>query len=203
MSMAARLQLTFPCNYQIEPLDRVPMLIAEPRQFVFPKEVEEIERGAVIVRVRPQNGQRWIGTFARGFDSETAITGLFSTPHPDWLCAVSGGYAYLVNADRPEEWHFVKSRPVLETRAVSEANVLLFADFQTLSGFTADAILWHSAALSWEGLKITTINGHELQGLGWDAIRDCEVPFRVDLRTGGHTGGAAPKVAQYRRHVAG
>jgi hypothetical protein len=201
--MAIHLQLTFPCNYQVEPLDRLPMLIEDPQQFVFPKDVEEVERGALIVRVRRQNEQRWIGTFAKGFDSETATTGLFSTPHPDWLCAVSGGYAYVVNAQHPEQWHFVKSRPVLETRAISEANALTFADFQTLSGFTADATLWQSAPLSWEGLKITAIKGNELQGFGWDAIQDRDVPFTVDLRTGQHTGGTAPKVAQYHRHMAG
>lgn len=199
--MIVRLQLSFPCSYQLESLDRIPMLIEEPRQFVFPQQVEEVEGGALIVRVRPHNGQTWIGTFAKGFDSEAAITGLFSTPHRDWLCAVSGGYAYLVNTEHPEQWHFVKSRPVLETRAVSEA--FIFADFQTISGFTADATLWQSAPLSWEGLKITAINHHELQGLGWDAIQDREIPFSVDLRTGEHTGGAAPKVAQHHRHVAG
>src|SRR5262249_11337437 len=159
---------------------------------VFPKQVEEVERGALIVRVRPQSGRTWIGTFAKGFDSETAISGLFSAPHPDWLCAVSGGYAYLVNSHNPAKWHFLRSQPVLEIRAVIQAKVLLFADFQTICGFTANETLWQSAPLSWEGLKITAINHHELQGLGWDAIQDREIPFSVDLRTGEHTGGAAP-----------
>jgi hypothetical protein len=189
-------ELTFPRTYQTELLDRLPMRIEEPRQFVFPKQAEEVERGALIVRVQPNGGARWIGTFARGFDSEKAITGLFSTPHPDWLCVVCGGYAYVVNTKHPEQWHFVKSRPVLEIRSAIVAGILIFADFQTISGFTSDAALWQTPPLSWEGLKITAINHTELQGLGWDAIQDREVRFTINLHTGHHVGGAAPKMVQ-------
>jgi hypothetical protein len=196
-------EFTFPRFYQAEILDRLPMLIEEPRQLVFPKRVEEVERGALIVRVRPQTRKQWVGIFARGFDSERAITGLFSTPHADWLCAVSGGYAYLVNANQPEQWHFVKSRPVVEIRAAGHAAVLILADFQTISGFTSEARLWQTAPLSWEGLKISVFSGHELQGLGWDALQDRDIPFTVNLHTGEHAGGAAPKVTQHHSHLAG
>ena len=193
----------FPSSYQAELLDRLPTLIEEPRQFVFPAQIEEVERGALIVRVRPQTVQQWVGIFARGFDSERAITGLFSTPHADWLCAVSGGYAYLVDANQPEQWHFVKARPVVEIRTAIDAGALIFADFQSVSGFTSEARLWQTAPLSWEGLKITAINDLELQGLGWDAFRDRDIPFTVHLHTGEHRGGAAPKVAQHHSHLVG
>jgi len=194
--VAVQPQFTFPYTYQIELLDRLPMLIEEPRQFFFPREVEEVERGALIVRVRPNGGVRWIGTFARGFDSEKAITGLFTTPHPDWLCVVCGGYGYVVNTKHPEQWHLVKARPILEIRTAESAGCLIFADFQTVSGFTSEGILWQSAPLSWEGLKITVIKDDELQGLGWDAMQDRETPFTVNLQTGEHKGGAAAKVVQ-------
>src|SRR5436305_395953 len=103
-----QVEITFPCTYQFQILERLPMLIEEPRQFLFPEDVEEAERGALIVRICPENSQAWVGIFAKGFDA--GLTGVFSTPNPEWLCAVSGGYAYLVNA-QPEQWHFVKSRP--------------------------------------------------------------------------------------------
>src|SRR5262245_9493225 len=195
--------LTFPRSYQAEILHRLPMLIEEPRQFVFPTQVEEAEHGALIVRVRPQTGQQWIGIFAKGFDSERAITGLLATPHSDWLCAVSGGYAYLVDANHAEQRHFVKSRPVVEIQMAGDARVLIFADFQTISGCTSEGGLLQTAPLSWEGLKITAINGDELQGLGWDARQDRDIPFTIDLHTGRHAGGAAPKLAQHHSHFTG
>jgi hypothetical protein len=43
--------------------------------------------------------------------------------------------------------------------------------------------------LSWEGVRVTGVDGDELHGFGWNLQTDKEVEFAVDLRTGVHTGG--------------
>ncbi len=192
---APRIEFAFPHEYQVEALSRLPMRIEEPRQFIYPTQTEEVERGALLLRVLPEGSPGFVAVFALGYDSQNVVHGIFSTPHPRWLCAVCGGYAYLVDVTDPQRWRLVLSRPVLEVRMALDAQVLLFVDFQTISGFTAGQALWQSAPLSWEGLRIDAVSGHELIGHGWDAIADREVPFTVDLITGQHQGGAAPKGA--------
>jgi hypothetical protein len=190
----AHIEFAFSADYQVEILEHRPMLIEEPRQFVYPKEVEEGDRGALIARVRPKRAQSFVGIFALGFDSAKVINAIFSTPNPHWVCAVSGGYGYLVNVTDPAQWLAVRSRPVVNVRSAVEVRTLLFTDFQTISGFTAEASEWQTGLLSWEGIRLEAIEGNELKGYGWDALRDTEVPFTVDPRTGTHSGGATPRV---------
>lgn len=162
----------------------------EARRYYFPEFVEEIERGALIVRVHPQQGLDWSGVFALGYESPNVLTGVYATPHAEWLCAVAGGYGFVANAAAPNEWKRVGSNPVVGMRAVHEAGVLLLWDFHTISGFTREARLWQTPPLTWEGLTITEAAGGKLRGRGWDAITDREYDFEVDLATGAHSGGA-------------
>jgi len=39
-------------------------------------------------------------------------------PDPDWLCAISGGYAYLIDTTAPERFVHLRYRPVLEVLTV-------------------------------------------------------------------------------------
>jgi hypothetical protein len=43
--------------------------------------------------------------------------------------------------------------------------------------------------LSWEGLRVTGVEDGVLRGFGWDLMKDVEVEFAVDLRTGEASGG--------------
>jgi hypothetical protein len=188
------IEFAFPADYEVEILKHRPMLIEEPRQIVYPKEVEEGDQGALIARIRPKQARSFVGIFALGFDSAKVIHAVLSTPHPHWMCAVSGGYGYLVKVTDPAQWLTVRSRPVVDVRAAGEARTLLFTDFQTVSGFTAGASEWQTGLLSWEGIRLEAIEGNELRGYGWDALRDAEVPFTIDIHTGTHSGGAIPTV---------
>jgi len=44
--------------------------------------------------------------------------------------------------------------------------------------------VWESKKLSDEGLTITSIEGGNLHGLGWNLISDKETPFTLDLQSG-------------------
>ena len=48
---------------------------------------------------------------------------------------------------------------------------------------------WESARLSWEGVRIVSIDDDVLHGVGWNLLTDREVAFSVDLLTGQHQGG--------------
>jgi hypothetical protein len=182
------IDLTFPHTWSVEVLEKRP-LIAPSRQFVYPQQVEEVERGALELLVKPTSGDTFLATCALGFADPTAPTGVWSCPDPEWLCAVSGGYAYLIHTLQPQQWSQIPYRPVLNVRALKEQQLLLFVGHHSILAWGRDGQAWQSERLSWEGIEITDIVGDTLCGLGWDLMTDKDVPFAIDLKTGEHTGG--------------
>lgn len=175
--------LSFPHSWQAQILQERPLILPR-RHFIYPRQAEEIERGALEVTVRPREGEPFLGTFALGFADPAVPSGLWSCPAEDELCAVAGGYAYIVNTLRPEQWTHLAFRPVLEIQAVPSHALLLFAGHYALVAWGPGGRAWESPRLSSEGLRITEIAGDQLQGFGWDLLTDREVPFTLDLRTG-------------------
>lgn len=190
----ATVDLTFAHEWTAEILRARPLILPK-RQFVYPKYAEEVERGALEVMVRPAGGgspessDAFLGTFALGFADPAAPTGVWSCPDPKWICAVSGGYAYLVNTQRPEEFAQIEYHPVLEVRVLPEWGLLLFAGHYSLLAWGVSGKAWQTARLSWEGVQITGIEGRWLRGMGWDMRTDRDVPFKVDLETGEQASG--------------
>jgi hypothetical protein len=182
------LDLTFPHSWVVEILESRP-LIAPVRQFVYPQQVEEVERGALELLVTPVKGDKFLATCALGFANQAAPTGIWSCPDPDWLCAVSGGYAYLIHTLDPLQWIMIPYRPVLSICALHEQQLLLFIGHHSILAWGSNGKAWESARLSWEGIEITDVVGDTLCGLGWDLMTDSDVPFALDLKTGEHTGG--------------
>lgn len=179
----SRVDYTFPRSWEAEILRARPAILPQ-RRFVYPQEAEEVERGALEVMVRPAQGAPFLATFALGFADPLAGTGLISCPDRDEMCAVSGGYAYIVDTREPERFTHLPFRPVLEVRSLREHGLLLFAGHYALLAWGEDGQAWQTGRLSAEGVRIETIRGNELQGFGWDLLTDTEVPFTVDLRTG-------------------
>ena len=184
---APQLHLDFAHDWQAEILERRP-LIAPSRQFVYPQQVEEVERGALEVLVRPPANPPFLGTFALGFADSVVPSGVWSCPDPAWFCAVAGGYAYMVDGAHPERWTQIAYRPVLLVRALLQQRLLLFAGHHSLLAWGRDGKAWETARLSWEGVKILDVNGSLLTGLGWDLMADREFEFQIDLRTGERAG---------------
>jgi hypothetical protein len=182
---APKLDLRFAHTWQAEALVARP-LILPLRHFVYPRDAEEVERGALEVLIRPQgeNAQPFLATCALGFRDPAAPTGLWSTPEPEKICAVAGGYAYLIDTTAPERFTMIPYRPVLEVRAVVEANRLLFVGHRSILAWGRDGQAWESEKLSDEGVTITAIEKGVLRGMGWSMRTDKESEFAVDLRTG-------------------
>ncbi len=184
---------SFAHPWQAEILNKPP-LIAPARQYVYPQAVEEVERGALQILLWSQPGVAPVlATFALGFADPALPHGVWTCPNPKQMCAIAGGYAYIVETDRPEEWMQIPYRPVISVHALAEQRLLLFAGFHAIWALGTEGQAWETARLSWEGLRITEIQGQELHGFGWNLATDADVPFTVDLATGHHTGGASPR----------
>jgi hypothetical protein len=175
--------LSFPHSWEAQILAARP-LILPPRHFVYPTHVEEVERGALEVMVRPQNAPEFLATCAVGFRDSAVPTGLWSAPNPNDLCAVSGGYAYILHTGAPERFHMIPYRPVLQVLAAVEARLLLFVGHRGILAWGAEGHAWESDKLSDEGVMITGIDGAVLRGSGWNMFTDRETPWVLDLRSG-------------------
>lgn len=175
---------SFPHQWEVEILHARP-LILPPRNFVYPAQAEEVERGALEVLVRPRAGEpAFLATCALGFKDSAVPTGIWACPAAEELCAVSGGYAYVIDSTAPERFTMITYRPVLEVRAAVEAGLLLFVGHYAILAWGAGGQAWQSEKLSDEGVTVTAVDGGLLRGLGWNLMTDKETSFVLDLRTG-------------------
>ncbi len=179
---------SFPAEWRAEVIRTRPLIL--PRRHVtYPAEVEEVERGALEVMIRPALEEGFLATCALGFASPAVPTGVWSCPDPAMLCAVAGGYAYMIDTRDPKNWQQVGYRPVTEVRPLTDAGLLVFASFHSIEAWGATGRLWQSAKLSWEGVRLGEAAAGQLHGWGWDMRTDREMEFAVDLATGRHSGG--------------
>lgn len=192
---SSTIDFAFPHTWQAEILSSRP-LILPPRHFVYPREADEIERGALEVWVRPRSAEPFLATCALGFRDVAVPTGLWSTPRSAEICAVSGGYAYLIDTAAPERFTMVAYRPVMEVRSAVTEGLLLFVDHCRILAWGRDGRAWESEKLSDEGITITAIGDGILHGRGWNMMTDKETPFAIHLGTGTL---AAPQPSGIRR----
>lgn len=183
----------FPHGWSVEVLVRPP-LIAPVRQYTYPMQIageeDALARGALLLLVRPAPGQApFLATCALGFRNPTMPTGVYSTPKPTGLCAVAGGYAYLINCEEPTSSIQVGLKPVTAVLPLPEHNLLLFSGFHAIHAYGPDGLAWTTGRLSWDGIRLGGVVDGRLEGTGWNMLTDREVPFFVELATGTHVGG--------------
>lgn len=180
----AVIDLTFPHAWFATILPARP-LILPPRHYVYPAQAEEVERGALEVLVRPtESAQPFLATCALGFRDPAVPTGIWSCPNPVELCAVSGGYAYVINTSNPDRFTMISFRPVLQVLPAVAENILLFVGHHAVIGWGENGLTWQSGKLSDEGITVTSVEAGLLHGRGWNMLTDREIPFALDLSTG-------------------
>lgn len=188
MGQQSLIDSTFAHEWEAEVLASRPLILPR-RQFVYPVQVEEVEHGALEVMIRPAGSGSFLATCALGFAGSAVPSGVWACPDAAWICAVAGGYAYLIDTRAPARWEQVVYRPVTAVTAVAEHDLLIFSSFHSLLAWGRDGKAWQTGRLSWDGIRITSVQGETLLGLGWDMRTDQELPFEVDWKTGEHRGG--------------
>ena len=130
------------------------------------------------------SAQPFLATCALGFRDPAVPTGLWSCPNPAEICAVSGGYAYIMDTTDPARFAMIPYRPVLQVRPLPAQGLLLFLGHHAILAWAANGQAWQSEKLSDEGVTITSIEGGQLHGQGWSMITNQETPFILDLGSG-------------------
>ena len=175
---------SFPHAWEAEILAARPVILPA-RHFVYPQDVEEVERGALEVMVRPDAPHLpFLATCALGFRDPAASCGIWSTPNPTEICAVSGGYAYMIETTAPERFTMLPYRPVLKVVPAPADRLLLFVGHRTVLAWGEQGESWQSPKLSDEGLTKIEVQNGKLLGTGWNMITDKETLFVLELQTG-------------------
>ena len=182
---ASASHLSFAHRWQAEILPARPAILPA-RHFVYPRDAEEVERGALELLVRPEaeTSQPFLATCALGFRDPATPTGVWSAPNPNEICAVSGGYAYLIDTTNPQQFTMIPYRPVLAVLPAQAANLLLFVGHRSILAWGPAGQAWESGKLSDEGLTISSVEDSVLHGTGWEMIADKETIFAIDLQNG-------------------
>jgi hypothetical protein len=192
MASPARTAQEFPHGWSVEVLKKPP-LIAPARQFIYPQQIageeDALARGALQLMVKPVSSGMFLATCALGFTDPAMPTGVFACPNPQEMCAVAGGYAYVIDTGQPEHCIPITLKPVVEVRPLVAQDLLLFVGFHSMVAWGRNGVVWESVRLSWEGIRITSIEDDVLHGTGWNLLTDQEVNFSLDLRNGQHQGG--------------
>src|SRR6202012_4738751 len=96
------IDLSFPHRWQAEVLPTRPLILPQ-RHYVYPRDVEEVERGALEVLVQLETNEptkephpkhssgvlQFLATCALGFRDPAVPSGLWSCPKAEELCAVA------------------------------------------------------------------------------------------------------------------
>lgn len=179
-----RVDLSFPHTWQAEILPARPVILPA-RNFVYPLQVEEVERGALEVIVRPAAPNLpFLATCALGFRDPVVPSGIWSMPNEDEICAVSGGYAYIIDTTAPARFTMLPYRPVLQIVPAPEDSLLLFVGNRAILAWSVKGDAWQSPKLSDEGVTILHVKNGRLLGMGWNMMTDKESQFELDLESG-------------------
>ncbi len=135
--------LKFSQNWTAQIL-KTPPLIAPARQFVYPQQVvgeeDTLARGALQLMVQPASGGMFLATCALGFTDAAMPTGVFACPKADEMCAVAGGYAYVIDTSKPEHCTHIVLKPVGEVRSLVAQKLLLFVGFHAMIAWGQDGL---------------------------------------------------------------
>jgi len=178
---------TFAHSYECEWLSETPT--ATLPHYYYPGASTEGGRDGILVKVHPERGQAWLGTFAFGQFTPKGVSGIFTLPDPERLCVVSCGEGYIVTATMPTVWEAVQATPIIDVRPIHAQGIIVFADYTTLVAYGKTGIKWKTKRLTWDSLKITEVTDTLLKGEFWDIRSEAMTSFVVDLATGAHQGG--------------
>jgi hypothetical protein len=186
--------LEFAHEYEVELVRELPPAPGLIEQFHYPGASKEVGGGDFILKVVPRQREPWLGTFSPGVIDPLDPTVVSSCPH-DLLtiCVIAEGRAYFVKADEPTRWEEIGAG-IKDFHVIPQKRLLLFVELTRLVAYGPQGKAWATPDLSFDLLRITEISQDFVRGMAWDAPKQEEVEFFVDLETGRCEGGSSSQL---------
>lgn len=189
--MEVSIDKSFPHAYQVvllrEATPQAPLFRFPPRHRWRRKKEDDL-----LVEIIPDQNGAWIASCKPGYDETIGISKVMTWPDPERICVIVAGAGYLIYVREPPRYEEVEALPITDAVAVASKGLVVFADFTELVAYGASGTVWRTGRLSWDGIKLASVEEESIVGYGWDAADEKEVKFVVDLETGSHEGGASP-----------
>lgn len=105
-----------------------------------------------VVDVRPEAGERWVGSFAAG--GLGGVSGVFATPAPAQLCVVVDGLAYVVSVHDPASGAVIVHDQVWQVEFIEEPARLLLVRFIDIVALGEEGVAWRTPRVAVDGLRV-------------------------------------------------
>jgi hypothetical protein len=135
----------------------------------------------LLLVVNPNDGERWIGTFAPGALRANGCRCVFATADADVLGVLVDGASYLVSTADPRTWAMVDEDEVLHLRPIVERSMILYGTRTHLVAYSGLKKLWQTERLVIDDLTLTHAGPDTISGTG---APDTTESFEVDTETG-------------------
>lgn len=139
--------------------------------------------GGPLCMISPAGHEPWMGNFRSELQSPGVVNGIFSTPSPEIVCVVAGGFGYWVDVFRQTKSD-IKCFPIRQVQIIEVPNLLVFADDTRLAAYDADGLKWRTDRLALDELFIVDRTNAFLTCEGLDDVANATIRFKVDLSSG-------------------
>lgn len=139
--------------------------------------------GGPLCMISPTGRAAWMASFKFGYPSPLALSGIFSTPNPEILCVVAGGFGYWVDVVQQTKSD-IKCFPVRQVRVFENPDLLVFADYTRLAAYDDNGLKWRTDRLVLGDLFIVDQDISTLICEGLDAVAATTVQFKINLFSG-------------------
>lgn len=180
-SMVLTIDKSFPSAYEFELLEDLPP--GPLRVHTFSRPGSGPVSSGVLLRVRPEVGDSWIGVFAPGSLATRATTGVYTSPDPNSLCVVARGDGYLVDTNSPPDFTCVKASPIMAVYPIVGQGFLIFCDPWEVFAYNKNGLLWRTGRIAIDGISIIDISANIIRGVA-DRMDTPESEFIIELENG-------------------
>jgi hypothetical protein len=159
-----------------------------PRAFAFPPRSKAEFSEGFVVQFIPEDGAAWTGNFAEG-PFRDLLSSVHNHPDGKRVIVQARGMVWAIDPNTPETAELLNNWTSFVLEAPEFKRVIL-GTLVSFMGIGPDGPQWKSKRISWDGFQSLAIEGHYLKGESWTPIDQKWVPFRLNLLTGEHEGGA-------------
>ncbi|MGB9122728.1 MAG: hypothetical protein WCE73_19080 [Candidatus Angelobacter sp.] len=139
--------------------------------------------GSPLCLISPARRAPWMASFKFGYPTRLALSGIFSTPNPESLCVVAGGFGYWIDVVQQTKSD-IKCFPIRQAHICEKPDLIVFADCTRLAAYDANGLKWRTDRLVLDDLFIVDGDISVLTCEGLDAAAAATVQFKVDLLSG-------------------
>jgi len=141
----------------------------------------------LLLEFTPPTSAAWIGSFACGISSGTALTMVLSSPDPLIAFVVAGGIGYSVHVNSPEQCQLLPVSPVMFVEVLSQEGMAVLGSGNALAVYDAKGLVWFKRVVE-SDLKLQSISEGLIHFSGLDTEAGQPVRLSAELGSGRKVG---------------